>query len=102
MFDKEKYISKGINEKLSADLITILWMMIDEAKDKTDLDYFQVFRLSVFCQDGIRVQKIIHKQEKPKYKYPICILGDTQPINAKIYCIDDNIGHSTMILAEEY
>lgn len=48
MFDKEKYISKGVNKKLSTDLI------------------------------------------------------DTQPINAKIYCIDDNIGHSTMILAEEY
>lgn len=102
MFDKEKYISKGINEKLSVDLITILWMMIDEAKSKTDLDYFQIFNLSVSEQNGVKVQKIIHKQEKPRYKHSICVLCDTPPINSKIYCIDDSIGHSTMILAEEY
>lgn len=102
MFDKEKYISKGISEKLSVDLITLLWVMIDEAKEKTDLDYFQIFRLSISEKDGIMVQKIVHEQEQPKYKHSICVLCDTQPINAKIYCIDDNIGHATMILAEEY
>ena len=102
MFDKEKYISKGISEKLSVDLVTILWMMIDEAKVKTDLDYFQIFHLSISDKDGVMAQKIMHEQEQPKYKHSICVLCDTQPINAKIYCIDDNIGHATMILAEEY
>lgn len=100
MFDKEKYISKGISEKLSVDLITLLWVMIDESKFKTDLDYFQIFNLTVFDQDGIKVQKIIHEQEQPRYKNSICVLCDTQ-VNAKVYCIDDG-SHSTMILAEEY
>lgn len=100
MFDNEKYISKGINEKLSADLIALLWLMIEEASTKKDLDYLQIFNLSIADENGVKVQKIVHEQEIPKYKNSICVLCD-KPIKAKVYCIDDNT-HSTMILAEEY
>lgn len=100
MFDKEKYISKGINEKLSVDLIALLWLMIDEIKSKTDLDYLQIFNLSIDEQDGVKVQKIIHEQEIPEYKNSIYVLCD-KPVNAKVYCIDSE-EYATMILSNEY
>lgn len=100
IFDNEKYISKGISERLSVELIATLWLLIDEAKAKTDLDYLQIFYLSKADKNGVKVQKIVHEQEIPEYKNSICVLCDN-PINAKVYCIDSET-YSTMILAEEY
>lgn len=100
MFNNEKYISKGINEKLSSDLISLLWLMIEDVSIKINLDYLQIFKLSIENNNGVDMQKIVHEQEQPKYINTIYVLCDNK-INAEIYCIDDGC-YSTMIFAEEY
>lgn len=100
MFDKEKYISKRIKDKLPQELILILWNLIEEARQHTQLDYLQIFHLSKVTIDGITMQKVTHLQEKPEYKNEAFLLC-SHAINNKIYCIDDET-HSTMLLANEY
>jgi len=74
--------------------------MIDRSKDTRELDYLQVFILSVENQKGQAVQKIVHSQEKPIWS-KTSLLALENPITAKIYVIDDR-DHHTFLLAEEY
>ena len=46
------------------------------------------------------VNKIVHEQEIPEFRREYHLPSEN-PINAKVYIIDDN-DHSTMLLAEEY
>ena len=45
MFDKEnRYITRGINEKIDLQLQILLWSLVDDLK--VEKDYLQVFKLS--------------------------------------------------------
>ena len=76
-----------------------LWALLDElvAKMAEEPDYLQVFDLSGDSDNQI----IIHRQENPPYQaiYQFDKVGN--PLQHKIYVIDD-IEYSTMMLAEEY
>lgn len=98
MFENPRYLSKGVNTKVSIFVQMLMWDMIDEMKTKQD--YLQIFNLVPVDVDGVRLQKIIHTQEQPSYERVIVLNKLTQPIHAKIYVIDDG-ENSTMILAEE-
>ena len=100
MFDKEKYITKNIQNQLSQETILFLWTLIDEARSHTELDYLQIFHLSKVTVDGITMQKVTHTQENPKYKNEVFLLVNNA-INNKVYCIDDET-HSTMLFSNEY
>ncbi len=100
MFQNERYITWGIQSEIPAFTTVILWEMIEEARQKTTLDYLQVFQLYPSHENGMAIQQIIHTQEQPPYKRTVSIPCDT-PVRAKIFCIDDET-HSTMLLAEEY
>lgn len=96
MFEsKEKrYLTRAIAEELHIEIQLLLWHLIDQSKRQgLELDYLQVFELSVL--DG--KQMIVHRQEVPerrrKWSLP---LENTKPINGKVWCIDD--GENQMML----
>lgn len=97
--DKERYITKGIKQKISPLIYLILWEMIDDMEVDTK-DYLQVFDLKLSKEEE-GLQKIIHSQEKPKYRSTMKFYTNFG-VNAKVYVIETDDGHSTMLLAEEF
>lgn len=101
MFNKEnRYITRGINEKLDLRLQLILWNMIDNLKEEEkELDYLQVFKV-IKWEEKIMIE---HSQEVPKYKEKYVIASYNIALNEtiKVFVIDDD-EYSTMMLAEEY
>lgn len=93
MFSNQRYLTKGVQMDIPFELQIFMWECI---KAVPEPDYMQIFRLSDFNGK----QRIIHEQEIPEYKREY-LLAVTEPINAKVYVIDDG-DHSTMLLAEEY
>lgn len=101
MFIKSnRYITRGINEKLDLRLQLILWNMIDNLKEEgNELDYLQVFKVRKY-EEKIMIE---HSQEVPKYKEKYILTLDDIEINEtiKVFVIDNN-EYSIMMLAEEY
>ena len=96
MFDKQKHLTKGIQEKLSIPLQIALWRMIEKV-DK-ELDYLQIFEIKQL--PDMQVQ-ILHRQEVPEYASELIVKGTIPGDKLKIYVIDDG-EYSTMLLSEEY
>lgn len=64
MFDKDKYITRHANEILPLALQIIMWQSIDQWRaSNTELDYLQVFKLTIEIVDGKPIQVITHSQE---------------------------------------
>ena len=97
MFDRKKFITRGVNATIPLSLQLLLWQMVDSVP--APKDYLQVFKLSVKDQK-LRIE---HSQEQPEYKKEIDIQlsRDEMSISAKLFVIDDG-DHSTMLMAEEY
>jgi len=101
MFDNERFMTKGIQNKISLELQLFMWSCIDSLKWKEkEIDYLQVFELSTWNRNEIMFQNIEHRQEEPKYKrvYKVPI---KEAIMEKVFVIDNGC-QSTMMLAEEY
>lgn len=96
MFDKQKYLTRVIQENLSIPLQIALWGMID--KLDIELDYLQIFEITQL--PNMQLQ-ILHKQEVPEYSSELILPGNIPGEKLKIYVIDDG-EYSTMFLAEEY
>lgn len=98
MFDKEnRYITRGVNEKIDLSLQILLWNLVDDLK--VEKDYLQVFKLS---RTG-EVINIEHIQEVLEYKSFIKVNAKDLEFKEeiKIYVIDSGV-YSTMLLSEEY
>lgn len=98
MFDKEnRYITRGVNEKIDLSLQILLWNLVDDLK--VEKDYLQVFKLS---RTG-EVINIEHIQEVLEYKSFIKVNAKDLEFKEeiKIYVIDSGV-YSTMLLLEEY
>jgi len=101
LFGKEnRYVSREANLLIDIRLQLIIWNLIDELKDKKEVDYLQIFRISKEDNKKIIIE---HEQEVPKYKEKYFIeLSDIEiTIAIKIYVID-SVEYSTMILVSEY
>ena len=94
MFTNQRYLTHGIEASIPIRLQTLLWNLIDLLPPERD--YLQVFWLKPFGG----MQQVFHTAEEPEYKKVLLFPSDN-PINAKIYVIDDD-DHTTMLLAEEY
>lgn len=103
MFDKStRYITKGIQHEIPIELQLLLWNCIDALKEQEmELDYLQVFELTIGKVGDLPFQKITHRQESPQYSKTYKILTK-EVVDAKIFVIDDENEHSTMMLANEY
>lgn len=95
MFQGNRFITRGIAEKVPLSLQIIMWNLID-TMDITK-DYLQVFELS----ESNGMQKIVHSQEQPEYKKEYLFKMDAPFLNEKIFVIDDET-HSTMLFSYEY
>ena len=74
MFDKKnRYITRGINEKLDVRLPIVIWDLIDSLKErKEEVDYLQVFNIRNTDKEIV----IEHSQEVPEYKARYVISND--------------------------
>ena len=99
MFQGKRLITRGVADTISSEVQMFLWELLDElvAKMAEEPDYLQVFE---FSGDNGN-QTIIHRQENPTYQAIYQFDKVANPLQHKIYVIDD-IEHSTMMLAEEY
>lgn len=100
MFDGKKYVSRQAKEVVPIEIQSLMWRMIDELKEKRNVDYLQIFKISKQDDKSISIE---HKQEIPRYENKIVVelegIEITGTIN--IYVID-SVEYSTIILAEEY
>ncbi|BBB92279.1 MAG TPA: DUF960 family protein [Methylomusa anaerophila] len=102
MFTSKWYATRGIATEVGLDIQLTLWSMIDKRKKiGIEVDYLQVFELSINSKDGISVQKVIHRQECPPaiatYFLPII----ETPIEMTIWAMDSE-EYCMMLLPEEY
>ncbi len=67
MFRNKRYITCGVQSKISMPMQLYLWNLIDTMPEPKD--YLQIFRLSV--SNG--KQMIIHEQEEPEYSQEYAI-----------------------------
>ena len=53
VIEQQRYLTRGIANKIEPLIQLYLWELIDERKHKgKEVDYFQIFELSVESQDG--------------------------------------------------
>ena len=96
MFDKDKYITRGVAGRVPPALQQLMWQMINSLP--VTKDYLQVFRLA---PKDLKLH-IVHSQEQPPYKaeLEIEISRDDLSVSADLF-VDDG-DRSTMLLMKEY
>lgn len=101
MFERQ-YSTREVAETLDLNIQTILWELIIKWKSEgVELDYLQVYDLSMEFLGGEVYQKIIHSQEIPKRTETFYYRNISNPINAKIFVIDED-GNGVMMFSAEY
>lgn len=95
MFDNQRYVTRGINERIEPFCQLAMWNMIDSLN--IEKDYLQVFLL--VWKNGKLT--ITHSQEQPYYKRIYTFPCKSAEKTEKIFVIDSE-EYSTMLLAEEY
>ena len=100
-FTGDKYMTRGINEKLPSALVMYLLQLIEYWRNKgVPLDYLQVFTLESTTVDNQEILRITHTQEVPPYK-EIHTINQYTKVRGKIFVIDD-MDHVTMLWSHEY
>lgn len=94
MTDNKWYITRGAADKVPVWLQRLIWFAVSEDYEK---DYLQVFEVKTVNGDI----ELTHSQEEPPFKKKYTLKMVTEPLDMKIYVIDDGL-HITMMLAEEY
>ncbi len=101
-FNNKGYSTQGyINEIPLVVQLMISSMLHKRIKEKKEVDYLQVFKLSrERNEQGVICQKIVHKQEQPPME-DVCYLVTDEAVNETVFCIDDET-HHTFLLSREY
>jgi hypothetical protein len=102
VFTSKRYATRGIADDVGLDIQLMLWSMIDKRKENgIEVDYLQVFELSIDRKDNIFVQKVVHRQECPPVSdiYYLSIIEN--PSRATIWVIDSE-EYCMMLLPDEY
>ena len=101
--EKKRYITRGIQSDIPLLYQMVMFAAINELKvSEIDIDYLQIFQLSVQSIEGEDVQIINHRQEEPEYSEKLEMPIQDKGINEKVYVIDDGADYITMLLASEY
>ena len=103
MFKKDnRYVTRGVNEKVDIRLQLMIWSMLDKLKDEgnVELDYLQVFKIR---KEGNKVV-INQSQEVPEYSctYEIEIEDIQIDDEIKLYVIDNGVEGSIILFPWEY
>ena len=105
MFDENtpRYLSRDVAEYIPMEIHAFLYRSIEKMRKQVDLDYLQVFELSVEITNG--VVKMVHTQEAPECEqttfWTICttegVFDNLEKWNGKkLYVIDDGIAITTL------
>ena len=103
MFDKNsRYVTRGIYQRLSPEMIVYLWDLIDRSIDLgICTDYLQVIKFKDIDENMVQVERT---QEDPPNS-TISFIGRRKEfadiLTETIFVIDDG-DHSTMLFAYEY
>lgn len=102
MFTSKRFATRGIAADVGLDIQLVLWSMIDQRKAKgVQVDYLQVFELSIARREGVFVQKVIHRQECPSASDSYYLPMIETPMNITIWAIDSE-EYCMMLLPSEY
>ena len=105
MFEKNTYITRGINESLPLELISLLWLKVQGVKDRK-LDYLQVFEFKNVGTLESPILEVKWSQEVPKHEESFKVKGIKLEEVEKVWIICSGEGteeeYSTMLLPEEY
>ncbi|MCC0653907.1 MULTISPECIES: DUF960 family protein [unclassified Clostridioides] len=96
MFDKDRYLTRGVSKEIPLEIQILLWSMIGEIKIKKD--YLQVFEIEPIKNSLLKIE---HRQEVPKYQKEHVVVNTGINSKVKIFVIDDG-EYSTMMLSSEY
>lgn len=96
MFDKDRYLTRGVSEETPLEIQILMWSMIGEIKIKKD--YLQMFEIEPIKNSLLKKE---HRQEVPKYKKEHAVANTRITSKLKIFVIDDG-EYSTMMLGSEY
>ena len=96
MFDKDRYLTRGIYDEIPLEIQILLWSMIGEIK--INKYYLQVFQIEPIKNNLLKIE---HRQEIPKYKKEHVVVNTGINSKVKIFVIDDG-EYSTMMLSSEY
>lgn len=106
MFDKNLYITKGIDNSLPENVISLLWFLLQQDTKKRPMDYLQVFELKTIKTESGNALSIHWSQEQPEYSTTIYFPDITENLDIKVWVICSGEGtkdeYSTMLLPEEY
>ena len=105
MFDKNtpRYLSRDVAEYIPVEIHVFLERSIEKMRNRVNLDYLQVFELSVEIANG--VVKLVHMQEEPECEQTTFwtisslagVFDNIEKWNGKkIYVIDDGIAITTL------
>lgn len=92
--------TKGVEYRISKDIINMIWIMIDELSMIKKIDYLHIFNFYIKRSNLV----IEHRQEMPRYRkaHTIRDIEEVHKYNGvKVYVIDD-YDYSIMMLASEY
>jgi len=98
MFNNDHFITKGVLTTIPVYLQNMIWYMI-AAMETSEKDSLQVFELKAETKDGKRMQRIIHRQERPPYEHEI-VYAAKNTVTQQVYVVDYKT-YSTMLLSSE-
>ena len=101
LFNK-RYSTRTIAEAIDLDIQLCLWGLIDKwKKQNSELDYLQVFELSIVQVNDNSIQKIVHWQEQPAIKqeayFQVC-----KPIEERLWVVANDEENAVLMFPEEY
>lgn len=102
-FNGKKCITEEIKKQLPSILMYYLWHLIEEKKKEPniEMDYMQVFELTVEKIDGEAQLVITHSQEQPIAYQEKHYIKDIPIVIGEIFVIDD-VDFVTMLWDYEY
>jgi len=100
-FTGDKNITRGIQEKLPGPIIDLLWMILEEKKHNTELDFLQTFKLETIGEGENKITAITHIQERPEPFADVHYLADYPVgVTGTVYIID-KMNRVTMLWSYE-
>jgi hypothetical protein len=96
-------MTRGVSETIGIDIQNALWAIIDRnLVEGKELDFLQVFSLTIIHTDDQIIQRIRQRQEEPERKQKYDLTGIAEPVSGVTVWIIDSGAHCTMLLPNEY
>ena len=101
MFHSSKYATQSVADCVPLHLQIMLWTLIERKRlTGEELDYLQVFELSLYSDGGQSLQQVIHRQEVPPFAETHYF--ETEEIYVGKIWTMDNGDHATMLLPSDH